>query len=110
MAKEIDIAYSTFNLKINGNAYFTQDEIYRISNCLEIPKEKIYEYFFTTEVQKAKRERCKMKENETNKLQAENWELKQIVKEEKEKPNRFQIFVLGFSTATLIAELIQLFR
>ena len=50
MAKEIDIAYSTFNLKINGNAYFTQDEIYRISNCLEIPKEKIYEYFFTTEV------------------------------------------------------------
>ena len=51
-----------------------------------------------------------MKENEIDKLKTENWELKQIVKKEKEKPNRFQIFVLGFSTATLIAELIQLFR
>ena len=51
-----------------------------------------------------------MNKNEIEKLQAENWELKQIVKEEKEKPNRFQVFVLGFSTATLIAELIQLLR
>lgn len=51
-----------------------------------------------------------MEESKIEKLQAENWELKQIVKKEKEKPNRFQIFVLGFSTATLIAELIQLFR
>lgn len=51
-----------------------------------------------------------MKENEIDQLKTENWELKQIVKKEKEKPNRFQFFVLGFSTATLIAELIQLFR
>lgn len=51
-----------------------------------------------------------MKENEIDQLKAENWELKQIIKEEKEKPNRFQFFVLGFSTATLIAKLIQLFR
>lgn len=50
MAKEIDVAYSTFNLKINGNAYFSQDEIYRISNFLKIPKEKIYDYFFTLNV------------------------------------------------------------
>lgn len=49
-------------------------------------------------------------EDEFEKLKSENWELKQIVKEEKEKPNRFQFFVLGFSTATLIAKLIQLFR
>lgn len=51
-----------------------------------------------------------MQERKIEKLQAENWELKQIIKEEEEKPNRFQFFVLGFSTATLIAELIQLFR
>lgn len=50
MAKKIDIAYSTFNLKINGNAYFSQEEIYKISNFLKIPKEKIYDYFFTTNV------------------------------------------------------------
>ena len=50
MAKEIDVAYSTFNLKINGNAYFSQDEIYRISNFLKIPKEKIYDYFFTLNI------------------------------------------------------------
>ena len=25
MAKEIDVAYSTFNLKINGNAYFSEN-------------------------------------------------------------------------------------
>ena len=50
MAKEIDVAYSTFNLKINGNAYFSQDEIYKISNFLKIPKEKIYDYFFTINV------------------------------------------------------------
>lgn len=50
MAKKIDVAYSTFNLKINGNAYFSQDEIYKISNLLKIPKEKIYDYFFTLNV------------------------------------------------------------
>ena len=50
MAKKIDVAYSTFNLKINGNAYFSQDEIYKISNFLKIPKEKIYDYFFTINV------------------------------------------------------------
>lgn len=36
--------------------------------------------------------------------------IENLIKEEEEKPNRFQFFVLGFSTATLIAELIQLFR
>ena len=50
IAKEINIAYSTFNLKINGNAFFSQDEIYKISNFLKIPKENIYDYFFTLNV------------------------------------------------------------
>ena len=50
VAKEIGIAYSTFNLKINANAYFSQDEIYNIANLLEIPKDKIYDYFFTLNV------------------------------------------------------------
>lgn len=47
IAEKINIANSTFNLKINGNTFFTQEEIYKISNFLEIPKEKLYEYFFT---------------------------------------------------------------
>lgn len=50
MAEKIDVAYSTFNLKINGISYFSQEEIYKISNYLEIPKEKICDYFFTTNV------------------------------------------------------------
>lgn len=50
VAKKIGIAYSTFNLKINAKAYFSQDEIYKISNLLEIPKDKIYDYFFTLNV------------------------------------------------------------
>lgn len=50
VAEEIDVAYSTFNLKLNGNAFFTQEEIYKISNLFEIPKESFYEYFFTKKV------------------------------------------------------------
>ena len=36
VAKKIGIAYSTFNLKLNGTLYFTQEEIFNISNVLEI--------------------------------------------------------------------------
>ncbi len=50
VAKSIEVAYSTFNLKLNGNAFFTQEEIYKISNLLKIPKEKIYQYFFILKV------------------------------------------------------------
>lgn len=50
VAKSIEVAYSTFNLKLNGNAFFTQEEIYKISNLLKIPKEKIYKYFFILKV------------------------------------------------------------
>lgn len=54
VAREIDIAYSTFNLKINGNAFFTQEEIFKMSNVLEVPKEDFYDYFFTLKVEKTK--------------------------------------------------------
>ena len=50
VAEKIDVAYSTFNLKLNGNAFFTQEEIYKISNLFKIPKENFYEYFFTLKV------------------------------------------------------------
>lgn len=54
VAQGINIAYSTFNLKLNGNTYFGQDEILKISDLLEIPKEDFYDYFFTLEVEKTK--------------------------------------------------------
>lgn len=54
MANNLEISSSTFNLKLNGNAFFTQDEIYIISNLLDIPKEQYFDYFFTLEVEKTK--------------------------------------------------------
>lgn len=54
VAKDIGIACSTFNLKLNGNVFFTQEEIFRLSNVLKIPKTEIYKYFFTTKVEKTK--------------------------------------------------------
>lgn len=50
IAKSIGLSESTFNLKINGNTYFTQSEIYAISNLLEIPNELYKDYFFTLKV------------------------------------------------------------
>ena len=44
-----------YNLKLNGNVFFTQEEIFNLSNVLEIPKTEIYEYFFTIKVEKTKR-------------------------------------------------------
>ena len=49
-AKEIKISTSTFNLKINGNAYFSQEEIYKLSNLLGISGELYGQYFFTLKV------------------------------------------------------------
>ena len=43
---------------------------------------------------------------DTEKLKMENRELKKVIQEEKEKPSRFQYFVLGFSIATLIYQLL----
>lgn len=54
VAKEINIACSTFNLKLNGNTYFGQDEILKIANLLGIDKERLYDYFFVLKVKKTK--------------------------------------------------------
>ena len=54
VAKRLNVSVSTFNLKINGNAFFTQEELYEMSNMLEIPKEDFYNYFFTQKVEKTK--------------------------------------------------------
>ena len=40
VAQEINIAYSTLNLKLNGNTYLGQDEILKLANLLGIQKEE----------------------------------------------------------------------
>lgn len=50
IAKELNISKSTFNLKLNSNAYFSQTEIYKIGELLSIPAEQYLEYFFTLKV------------------------------------------------------------
>lgn len=50
IANSIRISKSTLNLKLNGNALFSQSEIYLISNLLSIPGEQYKEYFFTKKV------------------------------------------------------------
>ena len=50
MAQKLNISKSTFNLKINGNAYFSQEEIFKISRILNIPDNLFKEYFFTLKV------------------------------------------------------------
>lgn len=50
VSKEIGIACSTLNLKLNGNVFFTQEEIFNISNLLGISKDDLFEYFFTLKV------------------------------------------------------------
>lgn len=50
IAKKLNISKSTFNLKLNGNAYFSQTEIYKIGEILNVPTEQYNEYFFTLKV------------------------------------------------------------
>lgn len=50
IAQRLNISKSTFNLKINGNAYFSQEEIFKISTILDIPDNLFKEYFFTLKV------------------------------------------------------------
>lgn len=50
------------------------------------------------------------KMEEAERLKIENQELKKVIQEEKAKPSRFQYFVLGFSIATLIAQLLILIK
>ena len=50
VAKYINIAPSTFSTKINGTAFFNQDEIHQLAIFLQVPDEKYKEYFFTLKV------------------------------------------------------------
>ena len=52
LAKEIGMAKSTLNLKLNNNAFFTQPEIEKILEILRFPSEEIGAYFFTLKVRK----------------------------------------------------------
>ena len=50
VAKSIGISKGAFSQKINGSVAFSQDDVIKISDVLNIPKTKIYEYFFTLKV------------------------------------------------------------
>ena len=46
LAKELRIAESGLNKKINGKNYFTQSEIYRIKELLELTDNELIKIFF----------------------------------------------------------------
>ncbi len=50
VAKSLNISKGAFSQKINGIVAFSQDDVIKISKLLNIPKTKIYEYFFTSKV------------------------------------------------------------
>lgn len=47
LAQEIGISAATLNKKLRGHSEFTQGEIRGICKALEIPTEKIADYFFS---------------------------------------------------------------
>ena len=49
-ANAIPMARSSLNLKLNGNADFTSQNIYRMCQLLKIPLIEINEYFFKIKV------------------------------------------------------------
>lgn len=50
-AKAIGLTPTTFSFKINGKAKWTQDEIVKAVELLEISRDEIAEYFFNYKVQ-----------------------------------------------------------
>lgn len=50
-AKAIGLTPTTFSFKINGKAKWTQDEIVKAVELLEISRDEITEYFFNYKVQ-----------------------------------------------------------
>ena len=50
VARHINIAPSTFSLKINGTVFFNQDEIQHMAEFLKIPDVHYKAYFFTVKV------------------------------------------------------------
>lgn len=50
-AKKLGVSERTLSLKLNNKIFFSQDEITKISELLNISKDKIQVYFFEKEVQ-----------------------------------------------------------
>ena len=53
LAAKIGMSKSTFSFKLNNKAFFTQKEIRKICDLLEIATAEIGAYFFTLRVQKS---------------------------------------------------------
>ena len=53
LAKELGMALSTFSLRIMGVHYFTQPDIAKMIEVLDIPKEQVADYFFAIDTQKS---------------------------------------------------------
>ena len=53
LSKSIGINESTLNTKLNGKAYFTTKEIDKVCELLNISKDEIGLYFFTSKVWKS---------------------------------------------------------
>lgn len=51
-SRALGVSERTLSLKLNNRIFFSQDEITKCSNLLEILPSEIQEYFFTQEVQK----------------------------------------------------------
>ncbi len=49
-AKEYGISENSLSLKLTNKMRFTSDDIIKISDMLEIPKEEVGVYFFTVKV------------------------------------------------------------
>ena len=49
-AEKMNINRSTMSLKLNNKSEFTQEEIKRACDVLEIPNEEIGKYFFASKV------------------------------------------------------------
>ena len=49
-AKSFGVSENTFSQKMNNKVRFTAGDIVKISAMLDIPKEKVGEYFFTQKV------------------------------------------------------------
>ena len=51
-AERLGVAECTMVAKLDCNSYFTQSEIFRSAEILEIPHEQLFAYFFAPRVQK----------------------------------------------------------
>lgn len=57
LAKELGMTNSTFSFRICGHRYWTQSDIAKMIEVLDIPKEQVSDYFFAIDAQKTE-ENC----------------------------------------------------